>query len=134
MSALLSDFGHIFSDSEVSKLILGYADDICNMTSLASHNQAMVNVIQEWLEWSQTMKAKPKKCKSTAMIGGKPVDPKLMIAGSLMDYIDKAAFKFLGKQITANVSDKAARDKVQEELESAVEKIDKLLLTGSQKM
>ena len=51
-----------------------------------------------------------------------------------MGYIDKSAFKFLGKQITANVSDKAARDKVQEELESAVEKIDKLLLTGSQKM
>ena len=134
VSALLSDFGYKYSDSEVVKLILGYADDICNMTSLASHNQAVVNVIQEWLEWSQTMKAKPKKCKSTAMIGGKPVDPKLMIGGSLMGYIDKAAFKFLGKQITANVSDKAARDKVQEELESAVEKIDKLLLTGSQKM
>ena len=68
------------------------------------------------------------------MIGGKLLDLKLMIGGSLMGYIDKAAFTFLGKQITANVSDKAARDKVQEELESAVEKIDKLLLTGSQKM
>ena len=44
-----------------------------------------------------------------------------------MGYIDKAAFKFLGKQITANLSDKAARDKVQEELESAVEKIDNSL-------
>ena len=83
------------------------------------------------MEWSQTMKAKPKKCKSTAMIGGKQVDPRLTIGGFLMGYIDKAAFKFLGKQITANASDKAARDKEQEKLESAVEKIDKLWLTGS---
>ena len=59
---------------------------------MASHNQAVVNVIGEWLEWSQTMKAKPKKCKSAAMIGGKPMDPKLMIGGSLMGYIDKVAF------------------------------------------
>ena len=122
-------------DSEVVKLILGYADDNCNMTSLASHNQTVVNVIQEWLEWpQQTMKPKPKWCKSTAMLGGKPVDPKLTIGGSLMGYIDKATFKFLDKPITANVSSKAARDKLQEELESAVEKIDKLLLPGSQKM
>ena len=68
------------------------------------------------------------------MIGGKQVDPKLLIGGSLMGYIDKAASKFLSKQITANVCCKATRDKVQDELESAVEKIDKLLLTGSQKM
>jgi len=53
VSALLSDFGYKYSDSEVVKLILGYADDICNMTSLASHNpadQAVMNVIQEWLD------------------------------------------------------------------------------------
>ena len=49
---------------QVVELTLGYADDICNMASLASHNQAVVSVIQEWLEWSQTMKTKPKKCKS----------------------------------------------------------------------
>ena len=107
VSTLLSDFGYMYSDSEVVKIILGCADGICNMTSLASHNQAVANVIQEWLEWSQTMRAKPKKCKTTAMIGGKPVDPKLMIGGSLMGYIDKATFKFLGKQITVIVSDKA---------------------------
>ena len=104
------------------------------MTSLASHNQTVVNVIQEWLEWSQTMKAKPNKCKSTAMSGGKPMDPKLTIGGSLMGYTHKIALKFLGKQIAANVSAKAPRNKVQEELGSAVEKIHKLLLTGSQKM
>ena len=84
MDLLPSPLTLTYSDSEVVKLILRYADDICSMTSLASHNQAVVNVIQEWLEWLQTMKAKPRTCKSTAMIGGKPMDLKLMISGSLM--------------------------------------------------
>ena len=134
VSVLLHEYGYQYSGVDVTKLILGYADDICNMTHLARHNQAVVDVIQEWLEWSQTMKAKPKKCKATALALGKPVDPQLAIAGSLMEYIGGSAFKFLGKQIRADVSDKAARIKVQEELESAVQKLDKLLLTGSQKM
>ena len=52
VSAQLSDIGCKYSDSKDIKLVLGYADDICSMTSLASHNPAVVIVIQEWLAWS----------------------------------------------------------------------------------
>ena len=54
VSVLLHEHGYQFSGVDVIKLILGYAGDICNMTHLALHNQAVVDVIQEWLEWSQT--------------------------------------------------------------------------------
>ena len=84
VSTLLKSHGYKFPDANVEKLILGYADDICNTTHTAVDNQAVVDVIQEWLEWSGTMKAKPRKCKATAMRYGNPVDPKLTIAGTLM--------------------------------------------------
>ena len=64
VSRLLQSHGYKYSDAEVIKVVLGYADDIANVTHLRGHNQEVIQVIEEWLEWSQTMKAKPRKCKA----------------------------------------------------------------------
>ena len=134
VSQLRHSHGYKFSDVDLVKLVLGYADDIAIMTGHRVHNQEVINVIQEWLEWSVTMKAKPRKCKSTCLSEGKPVDPKLTVAGELMAFIGDAAFKFLGRQITSTGDDSAARAKIEKELEGWVAKLDKQPLTGSQKM
>jgi hypothetical protein len=134
VSKLLQSHGYHYSDSDVVKVILGYADDIANMTHHRGHNQEIIQLIEEWLEWTQTMQAKPRKCKAMCLSKGKLVNPKLMIGGAELGYIDKEAFKFLGKQITSDGSAAAGKQKVKAELEKHAAKLDKTLLTGSQKM
>ena len=52
---------YTFSGVELTKLVTGYADDIGILTNLDKYNQAAIDSIQEWLEWTETMAAKPKK-------------------------------------------------------------------------
>ena len=65
--------------------------------------------MEKWLEWAETMAAKPRKCLATAMEGGKGKDPHLTIGGASMKWIADKPFKFLGKQICTDGSDGAAR-------------------------
>ena len=86
-----------------SKLIKAYADDLTLLTKTSQGNQIVLNRAQIWLKWSETMKAKPKKC---VCVGFKvfgpmdksdftpmketlysPFDPKLMIAGERFKFI-----------------------------------------------
>ena len=83
VSHMLKSHGYQFSDAEVIKLVLGYADDIANIIAKMQHNQEVIDVIQEWLEWSQTIKAKPRKCKCMCLAQGKPIDPRLTVAENL---------------------------------------------------
>ena len=84
VSTLTQSHGYQFLDIQLVKLITGYADDIGILTNLEKDNQEVLNSIQEWLIWTKTMKAKPKKCKATSLNSGTPRDPKLAIAGQLM--------------------------------------------------
>ena len=68
------------------------------------------------------------------MANGRPVDPKLTINGSQIGFIDKETFKFLGKLLSADVSDTAAREKVFKVVEASMVKFDSLPLTSSQKI
>jgi len=47
-------------------LFAAYADDLHITTTTKEENQEALDSCQEWLVWSRTMKAKPKKCKSLA--------------------------------------------------------------------
>ena len=134
VKVLTESHGYTFSDTELTKLITGYADDIGILTNLDRYNQVVLDSIQEWLTWTQTMAAKPKKCVGTSLHHGVPADPKLTIAGVPMKWIEKEPFKFLGKQLCANASDEAARRLIMKETEDAVLKIDNLLLGCAQKM
>ena len=98
VSTLTQSHGYQFLDIQLVKLITGYADDIGILTNLEKDNQEVLNSIQEWLIWTKTMKAKPKKCKATSLNSGTPRDPKLTIAGQLMQWIEEDPCKCLGKQ------------------------------------
>ena len=109
---------------EVKKIVTGYADDVAAITEWPFQNQKVVNAMERWLNWSETMKAKPRKCLATAMEGGKGKDPLLTIAGAPMKWIADEPFKFLGKQICTDGSDKAARKLLLQKFEEYVTKID----------
>ena len=119
---------------KVGKIVTGYADDVAAITEWPSQNQKVINAMEEWLDWSETMKAKPRKCLATAMEGGKGKDPHLTIGGASMKWIADKPFKFLGKQICTDGSDKAARKLLLQKFEKYVAKIDEAPLTGSQKI
>ena len=59
-------YGYQFSDTQLVKLITGYADDIVIRTNLENDNQEVLNSSQEWLRWTKTMTAKPKSVKRQA--------------------------------------------------------------------
>ena len=86
-----------------------HADDIGLFTETAVANQFIIAHVECWLNWTKTMKAKPRKCCATAMTNGKPCDPKLSIDGLPMAWIKDKPFKFLGRQQMVNTSDAAAR-------------------------
>ena len=131
---LTEEFGYEFTHVELTKLITGYADDIAILTKLASENQQVLEVVQEWLEWTETMKAKPKKCLATALADGRPVDPQLTIKEHRIEWIANKPFKFLGRLTQANASCTEAKRQLAELFNGHVETIDSLLLTASQKM
>ena len=64
---------------------------------------------------------------------GQGKDPLLTIAGTFMKWIANSPFKFLGKQVCTDGSDKAARKLLMQKFEEYVTKIDETPLTGSQK-
>ena len=118
----------------MKKIVTGYADDVAAMAEWSSQNQKVINAMEKWLEWSETMAAKPRKCLATAMEEGQGKDALLTIAGTFMKWIANSPFKFLGKQVCTDGSDKAARKLLIQKFEVYVTKIDETPLTGSQKM
>ena len=93
----------------MEKIVTGYADDVAAITEWPAQNQKVINAMEEWLDWSETTKAKPRKSLATAMERGQGKDSLLTIAGAPMKWIANKPFKFLGKQICTDGSDKAAR-------------------------
>ena len=69
-------------------LVTGYADDIgllagtrCGRDAFRN-NELVLKRLQAWLEWTQSMKAKPKKCISSGLRHDEPFDPKLKVWSS----------------------------------------------------
>ena len=111
----------------MKKIVTGYADDVAAMAEWPSQNQKVINAMEEWLEWSETMAAKPRKCLATAMEEGQEKDPLFTIAGTFMKWIANSPFKFLGKQVCTDGSDKDAKKLLMQKFEEYVTKIDETL-------
>ena len=126
LKPLKAQHGFKFKQAQTKALAEAYADDLALATRNAEGNQICCNKADEWLKWTETMMAKPKKCISFGIKRfndykserftpinedkGKtysPFDPMLTIAGKPMHYIlnpnDKEFkdrhFKFLGRQV-----------------------------------
>ena len=143
-----------------SKLIKAYADDLTLLTKTSQGNQIVLNRAQIWLKWSETMKAKPKKC---VCVGFKvfgpmdksdftplketlysPFDPKLMIAGERFKFIfdpsqsedslKRSHFKFLGRWTGMNLKDVEVANFVQNQFLDMLDIVENAPINGLMKL
>ena len=95
-------------------MLSGYAADVCVITgsrpgiSAATNNKTVLKRLEVWLQWSQSMKAKPKKCIATGMVGGQVDDPNLQVWKSEDKWwpqnLGDDIFKHIGKGLNAKGS------------------------------
>ena len=115
-------------------LVMGTHD---NRDAFVNNEQALMR-LQDWLEWTKSMKAKPKKCIASGLKHGKPIDPKLKVWESQGQWFPKFLadenFKFLGKGLLADVSSRWAKIAVKKKFREYTKLIDSTLLTGIQKI
>lgn len=126
----------------VKGLSKAYADDLTLTTSTPAGNQLALDETVRWLDWTVTMRAKPKKCFHIAYKRFDPrtkrqthvkydrvqysvFDAKLVIKGEPVHFIHNPAnpdafkqrhFKFLGRYIDASVTETRMQQKVKEDL------------------
>ena len=76
------DLGYTISGSTHQINLLQYADDTCLLANSPASCQYLLNIVDDWLQWSG-MQAKVAKCHSMALQGstGRPIDPKLHLVG-----------------------------------------------------
>jgi hypothetical protein len=116
--------GYNFKNCSISTLAKAYADDLSLITRNSSSNQKVLDASVEWLDWTVTMAAKPKKCVSLGLkrfhrnektgftrhqeSWFSAFDPRLEIKGKAVGFIVnpnkdddflKEHFKFIGRWI-----------------------------------
>ena len=127
---------------DIQSLTKAYADDLTLTTSSPKSNQKALDLTVAWLDWTVTMKAKPKKCyhlgmkrfdprlKSNSYVPYattqySPFDAKLEIKGTPVHFIVNLAqhdefkqrhFKFVGRNIDVSLTETLVKQKVQKEV------------------
>jgi hypothetical protein len=125
----LEDKHGVVVEGSLKSFVKAYADDLCLSTTTPEGHQLVINKVDSWLNWTKTMRAKPKKCVSLAFRqfrkGAPPsryvkvqktdysaYDPKISIAGKLMNFIlrDPSSFKgthfkFLGRWLSLELKE-----------------------------
>ena len=85
---LEAECSYVFRNQKISVLQTGYADDLGIVTGTRGpmdafqNNEKVLKRLQEWLDWTRSMKAKPKKCITSGLKHGKAIDPELKIWNS----------------------------------------------------
>ena len=149
----VNNLGYSFKWVNIQRLAHAYADDLSIKTKTAAGNQIACDRVASWLNWTVTMRAKPKKC---VQLGLKqfdkrnihnsefvpfsntkfsPFDAKLTIGGEPMQFIvnlqkkdlfEQTHFKFLGRWLNSNLDELAIKEKVKQSF------INLLVLTDQQ--
>ena len=115
-------------EGETNAFVKAYADDLKIATSTPEGHQIVLNAADDWLNWTLTMRAKPKKCVCLAFRQFRKnappskyskvdesiysvYDPQLTIAGKRMLFILQDStfkgshFKFLGRWMNPTLSE-----------------------------
>ena len=153
--------GYVFKSlPSIQSFNKAYADDLSLITTNTKDMQIAVDCTNNWLNWSQTMKAKPSKCVS---LGFKlfdkriknetftpysdtlyaPFDPGLKIAGQPMKFIISSSlqdsfkakhFKFLGRWINPMLNEKEIKHQISRKFEDDINLIQKAKVNGFMKL
>lgn len=159
--APLEPSGYTFKVSKLINMDQAYADDLAITTKDAACNQKVLDRTDQWLEWTETMKAKPKKCVSLAYRQFKrgvtsskgftpiddtvyaPYDPLLTIGGESIKFIlhrdeqdpfKKDHFKFLGRWISYRLNELEVQNLVKEKFLLLMSTIDNSPVNGLMKL
>ena len=121
--------GYRFSSlKDISLLCSAYADDIEIVTSSPKENQALLDRTDDFLKWTETMKARPNKCWSVALKrfetkegkiglpGDRRFNPNLQISKEPLQYLDDGDFRYLGRPTNVRGCEKLARSEISSKL------------------
>lgn len=137
-----------------------YADDLSLITRKAVDMQLAVDLTSQWLNWTETMKAKPSKCislgfklfekkikndKFTPLLDSvySPFDPKIVIDGQVMKFIVNPEekdpfkanhFKFLGRWLNPLLKEKEIKEKIAASLSHDMELVNNSKVNGFMKL
>ena len=144
-----SHLGYCISDSTIRSSAKAYADDLTLIARSPEDCQKLINIVNQFLRWTRTMKAKPIKCQSHAMKKYVPnkmqrrkghktqyvaYDPKLTIDGGEIVSIHNQPMRFLGRLIFEDLKDQAIRQSVRGKLVDMLKATEKSQLNGIMKM
>jgi len=144
-------FSYKFKCTNVELLTSAYADDLQITTSKPEYNQKMINLVDQFLSWSQTMMANPAKCYTLAMKrfdnrynNSKYVpftsksysqyNPGLSISGSTIVPIPLSGFKYLGVRIEPTLTEFVSRQKIIETLTQHMTTVHNVPLANTAKL
>ena len=129
------DLGYTISGSTHQINLLQYADDTCLLANSPASCQYLLNIVDEWLQWSG-MQAKVPKCHSMALQGstGRPIDPKLHLAGDTIPYAANGPVKFLGMQIHIPHDAANVKENLVNRLKQMLDRVDPCPVTRHQKL
>ena len=132
------DLGYQLKNSNLKQMQKAYADDLTLISGNVEGCKELLHLVETFLRWTRTMKAKPSKCRSLAMKKtrvpqprGKvstpytPYDPQLCIDGKEIPFIHQTAMRFLGQEIYKDLSDKEVKAKVETKLKNLLQKTDR---------
>jgi len=161
LKPLEEECGYAFKRIKNARLLTeAFADDLSLVTNSPEGNQKACDRTDEFLDWSKTMRAKPRKCISMAMkqfdkrskskkydpVTDKiysTFDPKLTIAGKPMHFIlDKSKsdtfkgehFKFLGRWIHYFLNEEGISNRTEAQIIEDLETIDGAPVNGCMKL
>lgn len=123
LQPLREKHGYHFKQVNMKAIAEAYADDLALEARNTKGCQVLCTATQKWLEWTETMRAKPQKSVTFAMkqfdrrirseafrpihegLSYSPFDPELIIAGEPMKYILNSVAK-MGSEATLSFKDK----------------------------
>ena len=152
--------GYQFKLVNIRRLTRAYADDLSLTSRDTDSNQAGLDRTVKWLDWTETMRAKPKKCVSLGFRKFdtriqcenfvpvrdsiySPFDPRLTIKGVPVGFIldrdnpDKfkgSHFKFLGRWFRYDLSEAGVKNRIRDSLKRYMELIEGSGLNGLMKL
>ena len=123
------------SDSTHCINLLQYADDTCVIANCPAACQQLLNMADQWIEWSG-MKAKVAKCHTVAIQSstGHTKDPQITLSGQSLPFLGNGTIKFLGLPIQIPQNPSAARPDLKQALRRMLQAVDRCPITRRQKL
>ena len=138
------DLGYQLKNADFKQTQKAYADDLTIITDIVDECKELLHLVETFLNWTRTMKAKHTKCKSLALRNisvtqqnGKisashtPYDPHLCIGRKQIPFIHQTSMRFLGQEIFYDFSDKEVGIHVNTKLNNLLDRADRDLVNNN---